>query len=99
MMHSGGRHAFLSKYKVGFEPSGKINAVEILGYQNAGYSVDLSIGVLSRYIDHAINCYHFPSVRIVGHSMMTNTPSNTAFRGFGGPQVKFCPENLKIVTT
>jgi len=94
MMHSGGRHAFLSKYKVGFEDSGKINSVEIRGYQNAGCSVDLSIGVLSRYIDHAINCYNFPNFKIIGHSMKTNTPSNTAFRGFGGPQGMLVAEDI-----
>jgi xanthine dehydrogenase/oxidase len=87
MMFSGGRHSFLSKYKVGFENDGKINAVINMGYQNAGCETDLSIGVLSRYIDHSINCYNFPHLRVVGHCMMTNTPSNTAFRGFGGPQV------------
>ncbi|CAG5113950.1 Oidioi.mRNA.OKI2018_I69.chr2.g8039.t1.cds [Oikopleura dioica] len=94
MMYSGGRHAFLSNYKVGFDSSGKISSVSIMGYQNAGCSTDLSVGVLSRYIDHSINCYHFPNFRVVGHCMMTNTPSNTAFRGFGGPQGMLVAEDI-----
>ena len=94
MMHSGGRHAFLSKYKVGFESDGKINSVEIMGYQNSGCSVDLSIGVLARYVDQAFNCYNFPNFKVIGHCMQTNTPSNTAFRGFGGPQAMLVAEDI-----
>jgi xanthine dehydrogenase/oxidase len=94
MMYSGGRHAFYSEYKVGFDSAGKISSVAINGYQNAGYSTDLSVGVLSRYIDHSINCYNFPHFRVVGHCMRTNTPSNTAFRGFGGPQGMLVAEDI-----
>ena len=57
-------------------------------YANGGYSLDLTLGVLSRAVDHGFNCYNFPNVSIKGYAMKTNTPSNTAFRGFGGPQVR-----------
>ncbi|CAG5080707.1 Oidioi.mRNA.OKI2018_I69.PAR.g9688.t1.cds [Oikopleura dioica] len=94
MLYSGGRHSCLSKYKVGFESSGKITSVSIDGYANAGYSEDVSIGMLSRYIDHCFNCYHFPNYRVVGHCMMTNTRSNTAFRGTGGPPGMLVAEDI-----
>lgn len=94
MIYSGGRHSCLSKYKVGFESSGKITSVSVVGYANGGFSEDVSIGMLSRYIDHCFNCYHFPNYRVIGHCMMTNTRSNTAFRGTGGPPGMLVAEDI-----
>lgn len=58
-------------------------------YSNGGWSHDLSIAVLDRALFHVDNVYSIPNFKVVGRVCRTNLPSNTAFRGFGGPQV--CP--------
>ncbi|XP_033229237.1 xanthine dehydrogenase-like [Belonocnema kinseyi] len=93
MMMSGTRHPFLKKYKVGFNKDGKIQVLEIEIYANGGYSMDLSRGVVDRAIFHCENAYFIPNTRITGYVCKTNLPSNTAFRGFGGPQGMFAAEN------
>ena len=55
-------------------------------YLNVGYSQDLSMGVCYRHVVCSFNCYNFENIKIHGQMMITNTPSNTAFRGFGAPQ-------------
>lgn len=86
MVLCGQRHPFSAKYKVGFEKSGKILALDLELYSNGGYSADLSLAVMERAISHSDNCYYIPNVRAVGRVCKTNIHSNTAFRGFGGPQ-------------
>ncbi|KAJ1674807.1 hypothetical protein EV182_002521, partial [Spiromyces aspiralis] len=86
MQISGQRHAFYSTWKVAVDNDGRIDALEMHLYGNAGHSLDLSTGVLERAVSHADNCYHLPNSRIVGKLCKTHTQSNTAFRGFGGPQ-------------
>ncbi len=83
---TGKRHPFLSKYKVAYTKSGKITAASIELNANAGASTDLSMAILERAMFHADNCYFIPNMKIVGKAYKTNVPSNTAFRGFGGPQ-------------
>lgn len=94
MMMSGTRHPFLNKYKVAFNKDGKIQALEIEIYANGGYSMDLSRGVVERAMFHCENAYNIPNTKIIGYICKTNLPSNTAFRGFGGPQGMFAAENI-----
>ncbi|KAL6195945.1 hypothetical protein ACLB2K_031562 [Fragaria x ananassa] len=93
MMITGQRHSFLGKYKVGFTNEGKVLALDLHIYNSAGNSLDLSLPVLERAMFHSDNVYEIPNVRIVGRVCFTNIPSNTAFRGFGGPQGMIIAEN------
>ncbi|XP_034034746.1 xanthine dehydrogenase/oxidase [Thalassophryne amazonica] len=93
MLITGGRHPFYGKYKVGFLNSGKVVALDVRYYSNAGHSMDLSMAVMERALLHMDNTYHLANVRGRGFVCRTNLPSNTAFRGFGGPQSMFVCEN------
>lgn len=86
---TGQRHPFLVNWKVGFNSQGKILALDANLYANAGYSLDISGGVMDRALAHIENCLYIPNVDVRGLLCKTNTVSNTAFRGFGGPQVSF----------
>ena len=68
-------------------------ALDLEIYNNAGNSLDLSLPILERAMFHSDNVYEIPNVRIVGRVCFTNIPSNTAFRGFGGPQGLIIVEN------
>ncbi|PNF38422.1 Xanthine dehydrogenase, partial [Cryptotermes secundus] len=94
MMVSGTRHPFLGKYKVGITKEGKIIACDIEIYCNAGHTLDLSGAVTERAMFHFENAYYIPNARVRGYICKTNLPSNTAFRGFGGPQGMFFGENM-----
>jgi len=83
---TGKRHPFFNKYKVGFNNDGIIQALDIDLNINAGSSTDLTMAILERAMFHVDNAYYIPNLRVVGNSWKTNLPSNTAFRGFGGPQ-------------
>ncbi|KAF8064111.1 xanthine dehydrogenase [Lyophyllum atratum] len=83
---TGQRHPFLVNWKVGFTSEGKITALKADAYANAGYSLDISGGVIDRALAHIENCFYIPHVDVRGRCCKTNTVSNTAFRGFGGPQ-------------
>ncbi len=83
---TGKRHRFLSKYKIAFNDNGEILAYSVELNSDAGSSTDLSRAILERAMLHAENSYFIPNVKIVGKAYKTNLPSNTAFRGFGGPQ-------------
>ncbi len=83
---TGRRHGFEYDYAVGFDDDGRILAYEVTLIANAGHSADLSGAVLTRAICHVDNAYWLPNVAIHGYAAKTNTQSNTAFRGFGGPQ-------------
>lgn len=86
MIVTGKRHDFLLRWKVGVEANGRVLAVEMDLAAKCGWSVDLSPAVISRALSHADNAYFYPHVRLRGLACKTNTQSNTAFRGFGGPQ-------------
>mmetsp|Transcript_75814 Transcript_75814/g.158036 ORF Transcript_75814/g.158036 Transcript_75814/m.158036 type:complete len:1399 (+) Transcript_75814:266-4462(+) len=86
MLTTGTRHPFIGKYRAAADKDGKLQALDINFYCNAGFSQDLSEAVLGRALFHADSCYKFPNVRVVGKMCKTNTVSNTAYRGFGGPQ-------------
>ncbi|PIO30993.1 hypothetical protein AB205_0063890 [Aquarana catesbeiana] len=92
MLITGGRHPYLGRYKVGFKNSGQVTALEVSYYLNAGNSVDLSHAVLDRSLFHMDNAYKIPNIRGTGYLCKTNLPSNTAFRGFGGPQAMMVVE-------
>ncbi|MBI9067773.1 MAG: xanthine dehydrogenase molybdopterin binding subunit [Salinivirgaceae bacterium] len=83
---TGKRHPFLINYKIGFNNDGIIKAYFVDFNANAGYSSDLSMAILARARTHAENAYFIPNIRIESTAWKTNIPSNTAFRGFGGPQ-------------
>lgn len=92
MMTSGQRHPIQCRWKVGTTKEGKLLALSADVYDNAGYSHDMSGAVMDRCCTHLENCYEIPNVHIRGHVCKTNTHSNTAFRGFGGPQAMFITE-------
>ena len=95
MLFSGHRHTFRGDYKVCFtKEEGRITSLQIELYSNGGHSLDLSQGVLERAIAHIDNGYYIPDFKIMGRVCKTNTPSNTAFRGFGGPQGMFIMESI-----
>ncbi|XP_067420930.1 xanthine dehydrogenase/oxidase isoform X2 [Emydura macquarii macquarii] len=86
MLITGGRHPFLGQYKVGFMKNGKVNSLEVSYYSNGGNSADLSQPIMDRALFHMDNSYNIPNIKGVGVVCKTNLSSNTAFRGFGGPQ-------------
>jgi len=86
MTATGKRHDFHVDYKVGFDDDGRIEAVDAVFSARCGFSADLSGPVTDRALFHADNCYFYPHVRLRSRPLKTNTVSNTAFRGFGGPQ-------------
>ncbi len=83
---TGKRHDFRVDLDVGFDSQGIINAYDVLYTARCGYSADLSGGICDRTMFHADNAYWLPEVSITTKRARTNTVSNTAFRGFGGPQ-------------
>ncbi len=86
MLATGKRHDFVADYEVGFERDGRIVALDVMLASRCGYSADLSGPVNDRAVMHLDNAYYLEHVRIVSHRCKTHTVSNTAFRGFGGPQ-------------
>uniref|UniRef100_A0A671R9N4 Xanthine dehydrogenase/oxidase-like n=1 Tax=Sinocyclocheilus anshuiensis TaxID=1608454 RepID=A0A671R9N4_9TELE len=85
MLVTGGRHPFFGHYKVGYMNNGRVMALDVMLYSNAGNSLDLSLSV-SRALFHMDNSYNIPNIHGTGYMCKTNLPSNSAFRGFGGPQ-------------
>jgi len=83
---TGRRHCFWYEYEVGYDDEGRVLGAEITMVSRAGHSADLSGPVMTRALCHFDNAYWLPDVAMHGYSGKTNTQSNTAFRGFGGPQ-------------
>ena len=92
IMTSGQRHPFLARWKVAVNNDGRLQALDADVFANAGWSQDLSGAVVDRSLSHIDGCYHIPNVHVRGRLAKTNTVSNTAFRGFGGPQGMFISE-------
>ena len=86
MIATGKRHPFRNRYRAGFDSEGRITALEVKLYSDGGAYTDLSLAVMNRAMCHVDNAYYLPACEIVGTVCRTNNPSNTAFRGFGGPQ-------------
>jgi xanthine dehydrogenase large subunit len=91
---TGKRHPYFVRYKVGFSSDGRIEALETDFFSDGGFSADLSLAVMERTLLHAENAYFIPHVRFTGTVCRTNLPSNTAFRGFGGPQAVAAMEHV-----
>lgn len=89
---SGQRHPFLGRWKVAVNKDGKLQALDADIFNNGGWSQDLSAAVVDRAMSHADGVYKIPNVFVRGRICKTNTVSNTAFRGFGGPQGMFIAE-------
>ncbi|MEL7283144.1 MAG: xanthine dehydrogenase molybdopterin binding subunit [Pseudomonadota bacterium] len=86
MIMTGKRHDFAIQYQAGFNDQGVIqSAIFDLG-SRCGFSTDLSMAINDRAMFHSDNCYYLQNAEITSHRFRTNTVSNTAFRGFGGPQ-------------
>ncbi|MBO6718852.1 MAG: xanthine dehydrogenase molybdopterin binding subunit [Rhizobiaceae bacterium] len=86
MTATGKRHDFVVDYDVGFDDDGRILGADYLFAARCGFSADLSGPVTDRALFHVDNSYYLPAVRARSAPFYTNTVSNTAFRGFGGPQ-------------
>jgi len=86
MLWTGNRHPFYSRYQAGFDNEGHLLAFRVEIYSDGGWSQDLSGPVMDRALFHLDNAYYIPTLHFRGQVARTNLASNTAFRGFGGPQ-------------
>jgi xanthine dehydrogenase molybdopterin binding subunit len=86
MIMTGKRHRFLTRYEAGFDARGVLLGAKLELNSDGGMATDLSFAILERAMLHADNAYYVPNVAVTGCVWKTNLPSNTAFRGFGGPQ-------------
>ena len=86
MIMTGKRHRFLSRYEAGFDNEGRLLALRVELNSDAGMATDLSHAIMERAMLHTDNAYFVPNFAVVSQVWKTNLPSNTAFRGFGGPQ-------------
>jgi xanthine dehydrogenase large subunit len=86
MRLTGKRHPYSSDFRLGAGYDGRLLAYQVDFFQNSGCTADLSTSILERTLFHATGSYYIPNVRATGACCRTNLPSNTAFRGFGGPQ-------------
>ncbi len=94
MMITGKRHPFLGRFRVGFDADGLVRATKVALFSNGGWSLDLSRAVTDRAVFHLDNAYYIPHVEFSGCVAKTNLASNTAFRGFGGPQGMLVMEEI-----
>ena len=86
MAITGKRHPYLAKYVAGFSPDGRLKAVRVELFSDGGWSLDLSEPIMWRSMFHIDNAYKLPAVEVIGRVCRTHKTSQTAFRGFGGPQ-------------
>jgi xanthine dehydrogenase large subunit len=91
---TGKRHGFHAQWRVGFDEAGRLQALDATLTSDGGWSLDLSEPVLARALCHVDNAYWVPDVRVNGRIAKTNKTSQTAFRGFGGPQGMLVMEDL-----
>ena len=94
MITTGKRHEFFNEYDVSFTRDGSVNAIKLSLAGNCGSSPDLSDAIVDRAMFHCDNAYFYPHVMIDGLRCKTHTVSNTAFRGFGGPQGMLAAETV-----
>jgi xanthine dehydrogenase/oxidase len=94
ILTSGQRHPFLARWKVAVNKDGKLQALDADVFNNGGWTQDLSGAVVERALSHIDGVYSIPNVHVRGRVAKTNTVSNTAFRGFGGPQGMFICETF-----
>eukprot|EP00045_Choanoeca_perplexa_P015367 m.192536 g.192536 ORF g.192536 m.192536 type:complete len:1321 (+) comp16963_c0_seq4:154-4116(+) len=94
MAWSGGRNPFKAKWKVGFNSKGRVEALDLEMWLNAGWTADLSNAVMHKAILHVDSVYKIPNIRVTGSACKTHLAPNTAFRGFGGPQAMLVMEAI-----
>jgi xanthine dehydrogenase molybdopterin binding subunit/xanthine dehydrogenase small subunit len=94
MALTGKRHPFLARFAAEFQPDGRLRHLSLLLYSDGGWSLDLSDPVLWRAMFHLDNAYYLPSVEVTGYVCRTHKTSQTAFRGFGGPQGMLVIEDI-----
>lgn len=94
MALTGKRHPFVNQAQVGFDNTGRITALDAQLNGLCGCSPDLSDAIVDRAMFHTDNAYYIPAATITGHRWFQNTVSNTAFRGFGGPQGMMLAEQM-----
>ncbi|MEM9732559.1 MAG: xanthine dehydrogenase molybdopterin binding subunit [Pseudomonadota bacterium] len=94
MAATGKRHGFTMRYDAGLDETGRFKGIAIEALANSGHVADLSGPVVTRALTHFDNCYHLPATDFTGFAAKTNTVSNTAFRGFGGPQGMLATEAI-----
>jgi len=94
MILTGKRHPYLARYDAGFTADGRIYAVHLELYSDGGWSLDLSEPIMWRSLFHCDNAYYLPSVEATGWVCRTHKTSQTAFRGFGGPQAMLVIEEV-----
>ncbi len=94
MVLTGKRHPFLARFSAGFDDDGRLRGVELSLYSDAGWSLDLSEPVIWRALFHCDNAYLIPALDATGWICKTHKTSQTAFRGFGGPQGMLAIEDI-----
>jgi xanthine dehydrogenase large subunit len=94
MTITGKRHPFLARWRAGFARDGRLAAFDVELWSDGGYSLDLSAAVMGRAMFHVDNCYRIEHLRVRGRVVCTHLPSNTAMRGFGGPQAMVVIEDV-----
>jgi len=94
MALTGKRHPYLVRYSAGLSSSGQIEALKIAFFSDGGWSLDLSEPIMWRSLFHCDNAYYLPNVEATGRVCRTHKTSQTAFRGFGGPQAMVAIEDL-----
>ncbi len=94
MTMTGKRHGFHATWRVGFDDEGRFTGLEATLTSDGGWSLDLSEPVLSRALCHVENAYWIPDIAVQGRIAQTNKTSQTAFRGFGGPQGMLVIEDI-----
>src|SRR6218665_383205 len=94
MASTGKRHPFWGRYDAGLDETGRLLALKVELVSDGGWSSDLSRAILDRALFHLDNAYFVPALQFTGRVARTNLPSNTAFRGFGGPQGMFVMEEM-----
>ncbi len=94
MSRTGKRHPYIIEWEVGFTDDGVLTALRAALFSDGGATFDLSSSVMDRSLFHMDNAYFLPDVLLTGRVCRTNLPSNTAFRGFGGPQAVAAIENI-----
>ena len=94
MALTGKRHPYLARYTAGFSGDGRLDALRLALYSDGGWSLDLSEAIMWRSLFHCDNAYRLPAVDVTGRVCRTHKTSQTAFRGFGGPQAMIVIEEI-----
>jgi xanthine dehydrogenase large subunit len=94
MAVTGKRHPYLVRYSAGFSSTGQLEALKLAFFSDGGWSLDLSEPIMWRSLFHCDNAYFLPNLEATGRVCRTHKTSQTAFRGFGGPQAMVAIEDI-----